>query len=298
MPQPVYLVDASIFIFRAWHTVPNTLVDDEGQPVNALHGFARFIGDLLEQVKPTHIAVAFDESLRTSFRNRLYPAYKAQREPAPLELKRQFALCRRACEALGIACFSSMDYEADDVIGTLAVRMRAQGKRIVLVSRDKDLAQLIRPGDEYWDYIGDKRYGYNDIPERFGVLPERMACYLAVTGDSVDNIRGVPGVGPKSASLLFRHFESLHAVYDNLDGVMKLKLRSPGFVVAQLRDHRDSALLARQLTVIVCDMPMETSLTDIARRTPDLTQLEDIYESARFGRLLRNQAERIRDAFA
>lgn len=291
--QPVYLIDASIFVFRAWHAVPNTLVDHDGNPVNALHGFARFIGDVLEQVKPQHIAVAFDESLRNSFRNQIYPAYKANREPAPVELKRQFALCKQVCQALGVPTFASDAFEADDIIGTLATRMRAAGKQMVLLSRDKDLTQLIRPGDVYWDYLGEKRYQYDDIPEKFGVLPERMACYLAVMGDAVDNIRGVPGVGAKSASTLFRHFESLTHLYDNLDSVLKLKLRSPGFVANQLREHKEAALLARRLTEIACDMPLQVDLTMLERTQPDLQRLHGLYEAANFGPLLRNQAERI-----
>ncbi len=293
MTDPVYLIDASIFVFRAWHAVPDTLVDVEGNPVNALHGFARFISDLLEQVNPTHLAVAFDASLRNSFRNQLYPPYKANRDPAPQELKRQFALCRQTCEALGVACFSSLEYEADDIIGSLATQMRAQGKRIVLLSRDKDLTQLIRPGDVYWDYLGEKRYQYADIPEKFGVLPERMACYLAVMGDAVDNIPGVPGVGTKSASTLFRHFESLTHLYDNLDDVLTLKLRNPAFVASQLREHKASAVLARKLTAIACDMPLQVELPMLARKAPDLQRLHELYESANFGPLLRNQAERI-----
>jgi DNA polymerase-1 len=222
----LYLIDASVFVFRAYHTVPNAVTDLDGNPVNALHGFARFIGDLVEQVRPEHIAVAFDATLVNSFRNRLFPAYKANREPAPEDLKRQFPLCRQMCEALGVKTFVSPEYEADDIVGTLATRMRAAGERVVLVTRDKDLAQLIRPGDEYWDYIGDERFGYDDIADRFGVLPERMACFLAVTGDAVDNIPGVPGIGRKTASLLFRHFESLAQIYADLDRV--LQTSSPG----------------------------------------------------------------------
>lgn len=292
----LHLIDASIFIFRAWHSVPNTLTDLDGNPVNALHGFARFLGDLIERVKPAHIAVAFDESLEVSFRNQLYPAYKANREPAPVELKRQFVLCRKMCEALGVATFASSVYEADDIIGTLAVQMRAAGKTVVLVTRDKDLSQLVRPGDEYWDYIDDRRFGYDDIAERFGVLPERMPCFLAVMGDAVDNIPGVPGVGRKTASLLFRHFESMVHMYDDLDAVLKLKLRNAGFVAAQLRDHRESAFLARKLTGIACDMPLDATLTALERRPPDLAELDAFYDSVGFGRLLRNQAERILQA--
>ncbi|HEY5807923.1 MAG TPA: 5'-3' exonuclease H3TH domain-containing protein [Povalibacter sp.] len=292
-PDALYLIDASIFIFRAWHSVPNSVVDYDGNPVNALHGFARFLGDLIERVRPQHVAVAFDERLASSFRNQLYPAYKANREPAPLELKRQFALCREVCAALGVQAFVSNQYEADDIIGTLAQRMRASAKNVVIVTRDKDLSQLVRPGDEYWDYLDDRRYGYDDIAERFGVQPERMACFLAVTGDAVDNIPGVPGVGRKTASLLFRHFESLTELYANLDAVLKLKLRNAGFVCGQLRDYQQSAFLARRLTGIQCDIPLEAELPGLIRRPPDLAALDRFYDSVGFGRLLRNQAERI-----
>lgn len=289
----LYLIDASIFIFRAYHSVPISLVDHDGNPVNALHGFGRFLGDLIERVQPEHIAVAFDETLVVSFRKRLFPAYKLNREPPPEDLKRQFALCRRLCEALGIASFASNEYEADDLIGTLATRMRASGKKVVLVTRDKDLSQLVRPGDEYWDYISDERFAYDAIAERFGVLPERMPCFLALMGDAVDNIPGVPGIGRKTASLLFRHFESLIHLYDDLDRVLKIKIRNAGFVAGQLRDYRERAFLARQLTTIACDVPLDVQLSSLTRRSPDMTALNELYDSVAFGRLLRNQAERI-----
>ena len=122
----LYLVDASVFIFRAWFSVPIEFADRDGNPVNAVHGFARFLGDLLERESPAHVAVAFDESLETSYRNEIYPAYKANREPAPAELKRQFGLCRELVRALGVAEFGSSRYEADDIIGTLD-RARPRG---------------------------------------------------------------------------------------------------------------------------------------------------------------------------
>lgn len=280
-------------MFRAYHSVPNTVTDLDGNPVNALHGFARFLGDLIERVSPQHIAVAFDESLATSWRKQLYPAYKANREPAPEDLRRQFGLCRQVCEAFGVATFMSGEYEADDIIGTLATRMREAGQKITIVTRDKDLSQLLRPGDVYWDYIGEKRYSYDDVAGRFGVKPEQMACFLALMGDAVDNIPGVPGIGRKTASLLFCHFESLVHLYDDLDRVLQLKMRNPGFVTGQLRDHRESAFLARQLTQIACDMPLQVEIAMLARRTPDLVSLNRFYDSVGFGRLLRNQAERI-----
>jgi DNA polymerase-1 len=289
----LYLIDASIFIFRAYHTVPNSLTDRDGNAVNALHGFARFIGDLLERVGPSHIAVAFDANVVTSFRKELYPAYKANREPAPLELKRQVVLCRQMCDAVGVATFASPHFEADDIIGSLAVIARNAGENVVLVTRDKDLSQLVRRGDHYWDYISDKRFGYDQIADRFGVVPERMACFLALMGDAVDNIPGVPGIGRKTASFLFTHFESLQELYDDLDRVLKLKLRNADFVCGQLRDHQERAFLARRLTGIACDMPLEVSFDCLRRRFPDLRALDALYDAVNFGRLLRNQAQRI-----
>jgi DNA polymerase I len=294
----LYLIDASIFVFRAHHTVPNTLTDHDGNPVNALHGFARFLGDLIERVRPPQLAVAFDSNQRSSFRYRLYPAYKANREPAPEELRRQFGLCRRVCQALGVAWFVSNEYEADDIIGTLAVRMREAGEAVVLVTRDKDLAQLVRPGDHYWDYIGDKRYPYHAIADRFGVLPERMACFQALLGDAIDNIPGVPGIGRKTAALLLKHHESLVHLYGSLETLGRLKLRNAGFVIEQLRSYRESAFLARQLTQIACDVPLDIEPGQLERRRPDLAALNGFYDEVGFGRMLRQQAERILALYA
>lgn len=289
----VHLIDASIFIFRAYYSVPMELTDPDGWPVNALHGFGRFLGDLLERVDPSHIAVAFDGALVTSFRNQLYPPYKANREPAPEDLKRQFVLCRELCQHLGIASFISTEFEADDIIGTLTSKVRSVGARVELITRDKDLAQLVRPGDIYWDYIGEQRFGYQHIAGRFGVRPERMPCFLALMGDASDNIPGVPGVGRKTASTLFHHFESLSNLYEDIDRIARLKLRNAGYVIAQLREHREAAFLARRLTEITCDMPLDVSLDQLRRGAPDLAALDHFYDSVGFGRLLRNQAERI-----
>jgi DNA polymerase I len=221
----LYLVDASVFIFRAWFSVPAEVTDRDGNPVNAVLGFARFLGELLEKESPRHIAVAFDESLEQGFRNEIYPAYKANREPAPVELKRQFALCREVCSALGVPQYGSSRYEADDIIGTLAIRARAAGLPVTIVSRDKDLTQLLSSVDTYWDAVADVRYGYHDIAERFGVVPERMADFLALMGDAVDNIPGVPGVGRKTAQTLLKHFDTLDGVLDNIDQIARLKFR-------------------------------------------------------------------------
>jgi len=289
----LYLVDASVFIFRAYYSVPLELADRDGNPVNAVHGFARFLGDLLERESPARIAVAFDESLEQSYRNEIYPAYKANREPAPVELKRQFGLCRDVVRALGIADYGSSRYEADDIIGTLATRARAAEVPVTIVSRDKDLTQLIGAHDTYWDAVADVRYGYDDIEQRFGVKPERMADFLALMGDAVDNIPGVPGVGRKTAATLLKHFDTLPGVYDNIAAVPKLKFRGATFVAQSLAEHREAAFMSRQLTGIACDMPLVAAVADLQPQAPDLAAVEAIYERLGFGRMLREQARRI-----
>lgn len=293
MPPVLYLVDASVFIFRAWFSVPVDLVDPDGNPVNAVHGFGRFLADLLERETPQHVAVAFDESLEQSYRNEIYPAYKANREPAPAELKRQFALCREFCRALGIADYASSRYEADDIIGTLAARARAAGMPVTIVSRDKDLTQLVGAHDTYWDAVADVRYRYDDIEERFGVIPERMADFLALMGDAVDNIPGVPGVGRKTAARLLKHFDTLPGVFDNLEAVPKLKFRGAAFVAEMLREHREAAFLSRRLTGIACDMPLDAELGQLERRRPDLASIDAFCDTQGFGRMLRQQARRL-----
>ena len=291
----VYFIDASYFVFRAYHSMPPDMVDADGNGTHALYGFARFLSDLLEQVRPERIGVAFDISLRgeTSFRNGIYPAYKANRESPPADLERQFALCREFCRHMGVAEYASAEYEADDIIGTLAARSRAAGLRNVLVTRDKDLSQLIRDGDVFWDYSGNARYHYHDIGPRFGAIPELIADFLALTGDSVDNIPGVPGVGKKTAALLFSTFGSLDELYENLHRVPQLILRGGAAVAARLLAHKEAAYLARRLTRIVCDMPLQASLDDLKVRAPDRGKLDCFFDTHGFGNILRQQARRI-----
>jgi 5'-3' exonuclease len=291
----VYFIDASFFVFRAYHSMPPDMVDADGNATHALYGFARFLSDILEQVRPERIGVAFDISLRgeTTFRNGIYPAYKANRDSPPADLERQFALCREFCRHMGVAEFASAQYEADDIIGTLAVRARAAGLRNVLVTRDKDLSQLIREGDVFWDYSGNVRYHYHDIGPRFGAAPESIADFLALTGDSVDNIPGVPGVGKKTAALLFNVFGSLDDLYENLHRVPELKLRGGAAVAARLLAHKEAAYLARRLTRIVCDMPLDASLDDLKPRSQDRAGLDGFFDTHGFGNILRQQARRI-----
>ncbi len=275
--------------------MPPDMVDADGNATHALYGFARFLSDLLEQERPERIGVAFDHSLRseTSFRNAIYPAYKANREAPPLDLARQFALCREFCRHLGLAEFASAEYEADDIIGTLAARARAAGLTNVVVTRDKDLTQLIRGGDVFWDYGGNARYEYHQIGPRFGATPELIADFLALMGDSVDNIPGVPGIGRKTAAELFAVFGSLDELYANLGRLPSLKLRGAAALAARLLAHKDAAYLARRLTGIVCDMPLEFTLEQLRPRPPDIVRLESFFDTHGFGNILRQQVRRI-----
>lgn len=289
----IYLVDASVYIFRAYYSMPPEMQDRDGKAAHALFGFARFIGDLLERAKPRYIAVAFDESLSSSFRNKLYPAYKANRDPAPPDLLHQFARCREFCRLAGLAEFSSPEYEADDIIGTLHERFRRDGMRSTVVTRDKDMAQLIREGDVYWSWSDNLQLRHGEIAHHFGVQPERYADYLALTGDAVDNIRGVPGIGPKTATVLMTEYASLEELYDNLDDLAQLPLRGASKLAAKLREHRDAAFLARQLTEIARNMPLDAPRESLLRRSPDLSALTAFFDHHNFGPMLRKQAERL-----
>jgi 5'-3' exonuclease len=289
----IYLIDASVYIFRAYYSMPPEMVDRDGHPVNALFGFARMLGDLIERARPQYMAVAFDQSLMSSFRNAIYPAYKAHRDPPPAGLVMQIDRCRKLCDLLGVASFSSPEYEADDIIGTLLHLMRRQGVRATVITRDKDLAQLIGVGDVYWDFGGRDPCGYHDIERRFGVPPERMADFLALMGDSVDNIKGVPGIGAKTAAALMKQFASLDEIYRDLEQVASMKMRGAAALGERLREHRDTAYLARQLTCICCDMPLQATAETVQRRLPDLAGINAFYDVQGFGPLLRKQSERL-----
>jgi 5'-3' exonuclease len=275
--------------------MPDDMVDDDGNPINALYGFCRFLGDFIEQVNPEHVAVAFDESLTTSFRTTIYPEYKANREPAPEELKRQFGQCRRFSEALGLMNCADPQYEADDLIGTLVEHGRRNGRASTIVTRDKDLAQLLTKDDVFWDFAGKGKIGYEKVPEVFGVWPEQIADFLALAGDSVDNIPGVPGVGKKTAGALLNHFGSLDDIYGNLDKVHEVEVRGAKTLGARLETHKDAAVLARKLTGIACDVPIEDPEAKLRRSMPDLGAINALFDEANIGTALRRQAERVSD---
>lgn len=289
----IFLIDASVYVFRAYHSAYPGMTDRDGNPAHAVFGFARFIGDLIERMRPRYMAVAFDQRHETSYRNRIYAAYKANREPHPVDLLAQFERCREVCRHLGLAVFTHPEYEADDIIGTLSCLMRDEGIRSAFITRDKDLAQLVRSGDLFWDYGARDQFGYHDIQRYYGVVPESFADYLALTGDCVDNIPGVPGVGPKTAAALMREFGSLDELYADLGRVAGLKLRGAKTLSEKLGEHRESAYLARQLTRITCDLDLGVDVEGLRRRAPDLTALGGLYDHLGFGPFLRRQGDRL-----
>lgn len=290
-----YLIDASVYVFRAYYSMPDDMVDDDGNPVNALYGFCRFLGDFMEQVRPQHIAVLFDESLSSSFRTEIYPEYKANRDPAPPELRRQFGQCRRFARALGLMECSHPSYEADDLIGTLVTEGRHKGVPSTVVTRDKDLAQLIAKDDVFWDFAGKGKVTYEKIPDYFGVWPEQIADFLALAGDSVDNIKGVPGVGKKTATALLQHFGSMERLYANLQTVHEVNVRGARTLGEKLETHKEAAILARRLTGIACDVPIDQPETGLRPTAPDLGNINALYDETGIGMALRRQAERVAD---
>lgn len=288
-PPTLYLVDASLFVFRAWHSMPDQWHDGDGWPVNAVHGFARFLLELLERERPRHIAIAFDEALDSCFRNALYPQYKAHRPPAPDELKRQFGYCKALCQALGLHVLGHGEYEADDLIGSALHAVRGDGFRGVIVSADKDLSQLLGEFDEQYDPGRGMRWGRDGVKARHGVHAAQIADYLALCGDAVDNIPGVTGIGTKSAAILLAHFETLDALLERTEEVAFLRIRGAAQMARRLREQREHALLWRQLTTIALDAPLPEGAAPFARGDADAAMLEVLVEGIGFGATTRKR---------
>ncbi len=286
MPKAdVYLIDASIFVFRAYYSMDYSITSKTGVPINAVHGFTRFLIQFIQQVKPKFIACAFDESLDNSYRKEIDPNYKANREPAPAELKHQFKLCQEVCKVLGVKTYVDGYYEADDIIGTLAHKHRKKGHRIHIVSADKDLAQLLKMDDTWWDYGKSKPLSSQDIHIKFGVKPFQIADFLALTGDAVDNIKGVPGIGKKTAAFLLNHFETLEEIIKRHHEITYLTFRGAKSCQKNLAKNIETVILAKKLTEIVHNMPLDEHC--LTRTTVDESRIGALFDYLKFGPLLR-----------
>lgn len=280
-----YLIDASPYIFRAHFSMPSSLVDPEGRQAGATYGFASFLLKLLVQEQPSRLAVAFDGSLTTSFRNELYPEYKAKRETPPEELTSQMESCRRVAECLGMATFIDDSYEADDLIGTLSTLVSGTDQIAVIVTPDKDLAQLVSESVTLLDFARESRYSIPEVEEKFGVRPDQMVDLLALAGDAVDNIPGVRGVGAKTAVALLQAFGDLETLYERLDEVPDLSIRGAASVRAKLESGRNMAFLSQELATVHCQVPLKVTLDDLTYRGADRQCIEDLFEKLGFERI-------------
>lgn len=275
--QPTaYLIDASIYIFRAWFSIPDSMRGEEGMPINAVYGFTRFLTEFVERVDSPYVGIAFDESLTRSFRNELYPAYKMNRELPPEDLAKQFSLCRRVAEAAGFYCVSHSEYEADDLVATMARVAREAGVSNVIVSADKDLTQVMRGTDYFWDYARNQKLGAPQVVEKFGVPPEAIQDYLGLCGDAVDNIPGVPGVGPKTATALLQEYGNIETLYENLSGVAQLPIRGAAKLGEKLAQHEEQAKLSKLLATVVYDVPVSIEMDDLQRRCAEVAPFREL----------------------
>jgi len=289
MNARAWLIDASIYIFRAWFSMPDRWHTAEGMPVNAVYGYASFLHDFIVRTSPAGcIAAAFDESLGSCFRNDLYPGYKASRELPDESLAFQLNACRELTELAGICCFGGPRYEADDYLASLAQVAAGQGVPVTVVTRDKDLGQLLRTGeDQWWDFAADQLLNITGFVERFGVRPDQFADYLALVGDSVDDIPGVPGVGPKTAAILLQNMDSLENMQGNEAAIAELAVRGAATLAQKLNGHWPQIQLSQRLAQLECEVPgVETlpvfnpsrsAYRDVARYLASLNLLGPIH---------------------
>jgi len=283
-PATVTLVDASPYIFRAHFSLPSSIKSPDGARAGAVYGFASFLLKLIADERPTHLGVAFDRDLNGSFRNDEYPAYKAQRDEPPAELVAQIDPCLEMAAALGAATFIDDRYEADDFIGTLCARLIPQGHRAVIVTSDKDLAQLVSDRVTLLDFAKGERYDAAAVREKFGVRPDQITDLLALAGDPVDNIPGVAGIGRKTAAEILAVYEHLEDVYQGIEELRTSKLRGAKTLYAKLTASRDVAFLSKRLATVATGAPLPAEfrgLDDLKFKGADTARAEALFD--RFG---------------
>ncbi len=265
------LLDSSIYIFRGWQSMPASLTDRFGNPANAVMGFANTLADVMRHTKPSHMACAFDECFRQGIRNSIYPEYKADRPPAPLDLAPQFGTCKQVASAMGIFAQGSPRVEADDIIGQFAQLANKVSMPVTIVTGDKDLAQFITEQDTYWNYSKQLRMSFDDLIKRFKIRPDQIPDWLALAGDKSDNIPGVPGVGPTTAAKLLVKWDSIEKLLENLGEVAMMGFRGAPRVSRLLYEHKEDIYLARKLTGLIYDEDISLSLEDLKREvvTPE-----------------------------
>ena len=270
----LHLIDGSAFIFRAYHALPPLTRKSDGLPVGAVSGFCNMLQRYVEGNAGgdvTHVAVIFDKGSHT-FRNDLYAEYKANREAMPEDLRPQIPLTRRATEAFNIACKEIEGYEADDIIGTLAVQAREAGGRVTIISSDKDLMQLVGGGVEMLDAMKNRLIDVEGVEEKFGVRPEQVVDVQALAGDSVDNVPGAPGIGIKTAALLINEYGDLDTLLARAEEIKQKGRRE------KLLAHAEDARISRQLVTLKTDTPVTDEMDEFGITDPDAEIVETFSE--------------------
>ncbi|WP_062560792.1 DNA polymerase I [Paracoccus aminovorans] len=286
----LHLIDGSAFIFRAYHALPPLTRRSDGLPIGAVAGFCnmlwKYIQDGSGSDQPTHAAVIFDHSAKT-FRNDIYPLYKANRPEPPEDLRPQFPLTREATRAFNIACIETEGYEADDIIAALSCRARDAGGRVTIISSDKDLMQLVGGGVEMMDPIKGKPIGPDEVREKFGVGPERVVDVQALAGDSVDNVPGAPGIGIKTAAQLIEEYGDLESLLARADEIKQPKRRQT------LIDHAEQIRISKRLVELDCDTPLDFTLESLSIRAPEAQALLEFLQRMEFRTLVNRVAEKL-----
>lgn len=290
----VYLLDSSIYIFQAWFGYPDYFQDEQGRSVNAVYGYMKTLLSQLHAIEPTYMVAGFDESLFSGFRHHMYPAYKANRALPDKALAYQLQLCKELTELLGIVCLADPTYEADDWLALAAQAARKANMKSVVITRDKDLAQIVQPGDQWWDWSGKNMRGYDSLQAHWAVLPSQIPDLLALAGDAADNIPGVCGVGDISARALIQHYGSLESLYSYLDGVLVLPIRGAKRLFHVLEDTEDDAFLYRELIRL---HPPETklALSDMKIQPPRTEDVRLYLQDKGLGRAFTNMLSQFYD---
>ena len=244
------------------------------ESIAAFLGFSSFVIRLLSEYKPSHISFAFDESLGTCFRNEIYPDYKKNRETAPDELKKQFNLCREFLTILGLDNHASNYYEADDIINTLSFNVRKSGHKNLILTNDKDLYQLIYPGDVWWDYK-NKIFSHHDLQNYLGFTPQNLSDYLGLMGDAVDNIPGAPGLGEKTAMALMCEYKSLENLMDNIDTISDRVGKKFKRFIKIIKENKKIIYLSKKLATLVYVDNLDKDLSSLKRRPFNIDNLEE-----------------------
>ncbi|MGL4859840.1 MAG: DNA polymerase I [Enterobacteriaceae bacterium] len=282
--NPFVLVDGSSYLYRAYHAFP-PLTNSQGEPTGAMYGVVNMLRSLIQQFTPSHLAVVFDAKGKT-FRDHLFESYKAHRPPMPDDLRSQIEPLHQMIRAMGVPVLVVAGVEADDVIGTLAVRAQQAGQPVLISTGDKDMAQLVTSDIILINTMNNSVLGPEEVVEKYGVPPSLMIDYLALMGDSSDNIPGVPGVGEKTARALIQGLGGMDEIYAKLPDVATLEFRGAKTMAAKLEQNKEMAYLSYQLATIKTDLQLDEQYEDLRQQPADSAQLQTLFAHYEFKRWL------------